>query len=219
MTFNQDLVVEKAIHNALKTQAYSHIPFTVATAYYVDFDDYVRPGGSAGFKENYTGRPSYAVLKLHGSLNWVYPVRSADDAKNALRVPSSRLFCIDDPTIRLRIRLESGTRAQDTLPLVVPPIYEKSGVIREKLRPVWSAAREAIQRADRIVVFGYSFPEADVAARNMLRSAFHANQKVEHVSIVDASPEVASQIGSWVGCPSFSFYRSVRVLQNSWLAT
>lgn len=219
VTFNQDLLIEKAIHEALGTTSYAHIPFNLESAYHVEFDGFVDPKTTANFRRNLVaGRPSYAVLKLHGSLNWVDTVRSVEDARTVLRDPTGKLYCLDDPTIRLQVKIDSGSRTQHTLPFIVPPIYEKSGVLRDKLRPVWAAAREAIRRADEILIFGYSFPQADIAARNTLRAAFHENKKADSVTIIDPANLVAAGIASWVDCRSYSVYRSVRAFVESWRA-
>jgi len=59
------------------------------------------------------------------------------------------------------------------------------------------------------VVFGYSCPDADQAARNMIKHAFHLNTKIDHLHIIDPSPAASGRLGSLLRAPVVTRYTSV----------
>ena len=171
VTFNQDLLIEKSIAAAVSTQRYSSIPWSFPECYAVTFDSQVvYTGPSKPFLS--TGLFSVPVLKLHGSLNWVYAVRSGADPKNSIRTPTGQLLCLNDQQVPLgRVtyrRPQQNARTTDILSLIVPPIYEKASRYQQVLRPAWDRARSEIESADELVVFGYSFPDADYSTTSSL---------------------------------------------------
>ena len=103
------------------------------------------------------------VLKLHGSLNWVYSARSATDRKNAIRNPGKRPILYSNLEVPASMRFAERERSLPLLPLIVPPIFEKTPRYRQQLWPVWDAAERQLVTAERLIVFGYSFPDADLA--------------------------------------------------------
>ena len=93
--------------------------------------------------------------------------------------------------------------------VVVPPIYEKSSLTRDILQPVWSQARDALRDADVLVVFGYSCPDADQAARNKIKNAFHRNAKIDHVHVIDPSPAASGRLAVLLRAPVVAQYATV----------
>ena len=55
------------------------------------------------------------------------------------------------------------------------------------LADIWVNARQALQEADEIVVFGYSCPEQDMESENLIRGSLLKNDKLERVSVIDPS--------------------------------
>jgi hypothetical protein len=213
VTFNQDLVIEKAIDAAKRTQKYRHLEWDIQTTCEIKFGGlrhWTEEGASQPFASDEEPHPgSIKVLKLHGSLNWVYRVRSARDARNSLRRPLRRLQLLDEQTVVDRAVDASGQRRTPLLPFVVPPVYEKSTHIRDVVQPAWIAARNALRSADEIVVFGYSCPAADQAARNMIKSSFHLNTKVDHLHVIDPSAATAARLGELLNAPVMTRYCTV----------
>lgn len=68
------------------------------------------------------------------------------------------------------------------MPLIVPPtkvkLYEEFGHI---IDPLWEAASNACVRAERVVIIGYSLPQTDERARQLLRSAAIAGNPEIHI--------------------------------------
>lgn len=209
VTFNQDLIIEKAIEAARATNRYSHIPWSLRDTYCVSFKDYLVVHGSPRFRST-SGASTIPVLKMHGSLNWTYNVRSGTDARNAIRSPSGPLHCINSANIATTLTTTGPKGRQiDMIPLVVPPIYEKASRYSKAVAPVWSRAAAEISNCDSLVIFGYSLPVADAWARTMLRAAVHANGKLTGVSVIDPSAGSALRIRDVAGVRALHHYVDV----------
>lgn len=205
ITFNQDLVIENAIEEAKLTTTYSQIPWDFQSCYELDFGSFLYSVNEAAFLSR--DEESLRVLKLHGSLNWFYKARSSEDAKNSIRAPHGKIHCLANRRILSGLRTQSGRKLVHLLPLVVPPIYEKGPLYRRQIGGLWTRARQALEQAEELVVFGYSFPDADYGARSLLRGAFHQNHALHAVSVIDLSPAVASRIAELLDVDAVHFYR------------
>ena len=179
VTFNQDLLIEKAIEYTKSTAKYRQLPWNIKLTYDIPFKKIV------GVKNNptpfnTTDASSIKVLKLHGSMNWVYQVRSGQDPKNSIRKPNTELTIVNDSKIWDRLTTTvSGpkrTRTLDLIPLIVPPIYEKSSYFKDTLSPVWDTTRKTLRETQELVIFGYSFPDADFASKSIIRNCLHHNK-------------------------------------------
>ena len=136
--------------------------------------------------------------KLHGSLNWIFRLRS--------RLPTARqltglsqppeLFLTPRREIASRLRYTSGRRGRgrttwQTWPLIIPPIYSKGSLI-QVVQPAWADARSALERADRVVFFGYSMPPADIEAEKLFQRAINANDELDAVDVINPDPGSAA---------------------------
>jgi hypothetical protein len=197
ITFNQDLVIEKALDDIAKTVSYT-LPWSILEAYGISFSGFLTMQvNSKPFVHDNTFKTApVRVLKLHGSTNWVYTVRSAKDARNCLRTPKNSPYCLNDQEIRPTVRLVGETKTQTTLPLIVPPIYEKVRHTTKMLKPIWNEARNALSTSDECIVFGYSFPDTDIAAYTMIRAAFHLNPNTPRIHVIDIDPHIAAKLSA-----------------------
>ena len=109
----------------------------------------------------------------------------------------------------------TGKKWTNLLPLVVPPIHEKAVYYRKALAPLWKAASKAMKHAEKLIVFGYSFPEADYAARSLFRRATFENKGLREVAIIDTDPKVIGKISELVKVDGTYFYRNVPALCRS----
>ena len=117
---------------------------------------------------SHRGRPT-RLLKMHGSINWQ---QSAGGIKLMQR-PYTR-------------------QNADRKFFIVPPVLSKENWIIEELQSVWSEAVDALQRADSIIIIGYSLPDADALSSAMLRtraqSTRHTKRR-ELRNLVIANPD------------------------------
>lgn len=107
------------------------------------------------------------ILKLHGSINWI------DDHSDTIRITSG----------------DGGFSEKVRLPLIVPPILDKMRHYADnRVRDIWFKAHSAMERADEIIVVGFSFPITDLSIRYMFQSVLHNNPTVR-VVIINRDPE------------------------------
>jgi NAD-dependent SIR2 family protein deacetylase len=69
-------------------------------------------------------------------------------------------------------------------PGIIPPIFGKAGEARH-IEYAWKEARNALKRANEIVIIGYSLPEADLEAFSLIRE----------ITTVDPKPKVTIVCG------------------------
>ena len=67
------------------------------------------------------------------------------------------------------------------------------------LKSVWDMASDAVDRAERVVLVGYSLPDADVLARQMLRRAFVGNSALDSVDCVNPDISLAMKLKNNLG--------------------
>jgi hypothetical protein len=160
--------------------------------------------------------PPFRLLKLHGSLNWVVRSLKQEPSKTTLFPPSTSkkdIFVYEDRVARDQITLEQETGGRKNWylwPLVVPPIYEKHRIMgRNIIQDTWSEAHSALADADHILIIGYSLPDADVNAIQMLRRAFSENNKLETIECINPDANVAGKLKERLGCRIIHLYHDV----------
>jgi NAD-dependent SIR2 family protein deacetylase len=134
---------------------------------------------------------SIALFKLHGSLNWLY-------------CPACRAIELTPMEKRIaKYRTAPGScvcRNCDgpSVPVIIPPTFFKAfGNLY--LREVWHKAERAVADADRIIFCGYSFPDADVHVRYLLKKAEKYEPKARQIFIVNEHEDKADAArgGEW----------------------
>ena len=159
-------------------------------------------------------RAPIRLLKLHGSLNWIIRTRRQDPELGTL-IPSLRarehLVFVHDARQAFHhdARFGGATRPWYVWPLIVPPIYDKQRLFGTALlSEVWDKARKSIEEAERLTLLGYSLPDADVFARQMLRRAFATNP-LQRVDCINPDPSVAAKLKAILGCRVVGMYDTV----------
>lgn len=122
-------------------------------------------------------RPSFRLLKLHGSTNWFYSGRTSSHGEPIYFVPPLRC---NDPSPEERRDHEFRTNAvADKYPFLVPPVYDKTALLtHETIRALWFDAGEAVKQARRLVCMGYSLPESDLTMRHFLRTTLRSGAEL-----------------------------------------
>ena len=145
-----------------------HIDNTISKLYDKDkmhlMLDYGVDFANFNFKESKWEKPigeTIKLYKIHGSLNWLYcPVCS-----------SLTLTPYEGGVMRILNNQEEATCLncnEHTIPIIVPPTYFKN-MSNVYLSSVWNKAETSLRKADLIVFCGYSFPEADIHIKYMLK--------------------------------------------------
>ncbi len=145
-------------------------------------DDALR---AAGLTPDYALDPGKSggplLLKLHGSLNWVHC--PACDQIAVLREPVAH-------QLTRAAGLACGRCGSRRLAgVVISPTWLKR-YSPGRLTRVFEQALEAVRRARRIVIIGYSLPPADVAVHHLLRRGLltRAHPEPPAVEVITRSP-------------------------------
>jgi len=130
-------------------------------------------------------KPTFRLLKLHGSIDW-WSVPGDDAGATLSREELRSTFgdhrALSEPDRR---QLLPGRE-----PFIVPPAATKSPYYRNPMtRELWRAAAEVLQAAPRIAVVGYSLPPADLVMSGMIGTAIRGRDvKFEVVNKDPAGP-------------------------------
>lgn len=126
------------------------------------------------------------LLKLHGSLNWQWCPKC------------DNIYIFDEPVGHRYNRVSCTSRCGGLRErLVVPPNPNKQAYL-ETIYGLWSKADRLLSEADRVVIIGYSVPEIDISAQELLKNAAIAAEDI-HIEIVNpdlgAIGDIASRLG------------------------
>ena len=191
VTFNHDIVIEKSLQETV-----SGARFRSEVLKKEELHELYRIEAAVdGFRGK--RRPllraclAYApILKLHGSLNWVRHVDDRRSWRSVLPAPEERIICVD----HRKIRTGPGAHGHDVVPVIVPPIMEKSQQYTKVLGPIWDEAEKLLRNATRVIVFGYSLPDADPKGRSLLRASLGTSTCLTEVVVINPDPAVVGKV-------------------------
>lgn len=200
VTFNQDLIVEKAMNALGKVN--NNIMWYPDNGYDMNFANVTSPSNSTMnlFDISNGKMTSVKILKMHGSLNWY--ARTTDKEKVPSKLASSlSIHCTRrvnlSPDMTYTSDLKIGRKTWYTWPIIVPPIFEKGSFIGKALSGVWNSCFEAIGNAKHIYVYGYSFPNSDQQSEVFFKRATISKAISRTVSVINtdfASAKRANEI-------------------------
>lgn len=149
---NYDINIDNAI-----ASLYHENEFPYMLDYGIDFSNF-------NIKDNNwlpPKMPKINLYKIHGSLNWLYcPICS-----------SITLTPYEGGVLRIieNIRQAKCLNCGElTVPIIVPPTYFKN-MSNFYLSTVWNKSEKALRDSDVLVLCGYSFPEADMHIKYLLK--------------------------------------------------
>jgi hypothetical protein len=198
VSFNYDLQAEKALMQIHREQRYVDSEQEVAAfPQYYGWEG-VLPVRGAGPDDLYipivaTNLPMLRLLKLHGSVNWFSLHRSAVPPTSVLFDPGRSVFVTNNRVVRSTFRYRDKKRSEHALPVIIPPVNHKSGIMPHVLYPVWQEAREALSQAELVVVFGYSCPPSDFEAASLLRRASIVRNHSSRLVVCDPNAGVVGR--------------------------
>lgn len=177
VTFNYDLLVEYAVQSRFVYDWAAR--YRVAPVHLINgIPPY--PPGPGRFAE----RPAetFDLIKLHGSLDtyWV-PGDASGATINRLEPEGTwgRPEPLDEQTRKTQLPGRS--------PFIIPPAAAKSAFYANPItRELWRSAAEALRKADRVALLGYSLPITDLVTSGMLGETL--NGRDVHIDIVNPSP-------------------------------
>ena len=154
------------------------------------------------------------LLKLHGSLNWVVRLNGKRPTAGLLsgtQTPDAHLLCrrqLRGSEAFVRKAPGRGRQRWNLWPLVVPPVYAKQA-LRGTMQEAWADASEAIECADRVVVYGYSLPSIDIESEKLFERALARNPGLGWIDVVNPAPESAGRFAGVAGRKPVRWYPSL----------
>lgn len=218
ITYNQDLQVEKTLCLMSKAQRWrgqADRIFSFPGCYELgerEVSSPTRQSNEELFEDVERVDGCIRVLKLHGSLNWYSTHTSKTPSQRAMFNPHRGLSITRRTVIPSDMTI-SGKRRTHALPIVVPPVTHKSAVLHSDLRGVWRKAEQSLERADELVIFGYSCPPLDFESANQLRRS----ERKSHakVSVIDPNGAIAARYIELLDPQSLNYFRSAKAYLTS----
>jgi hypothetical protein len=128
------------------------------------------------------------LLKLHGSLNWLYcPTCNVLDLYEGEKIAAQ---LIDAPHRGVCDRCQ-----ELRVPIIIPPTFFKV-MSNFYLQQIWKRAEEELKLASRIVFCGYSFPDADMHIKYLLKRA-EVNRMGEAPEVFVVNRPNEQSAGDW----------------------
>lgn len=170
-------------------------------------------GDDADWRDPLETNSKIRLLKLHGSLNWLYPRNATQVGLNidlhgaSTKDAPSVVFCLDDMHTDFwsdhplyewweRYSYEEDDYIFDLHALIVPPSITKAYRNFEPLiGHLWAhAAKALIASASEITFIGYSLRPEDLRSIWLFRKAAVERQRLERVYVVDPSEDVLERV-------------------------
>jgi hypothetical protein len=150
---NYDILIDNALTSFSADHPGANLDYAVEFTNFA-IGDWARPGPEA-----------VALYKLHGSLNWLYCAIC-----NTLTLTPNVKGVIDLITDSDTNRDRAICRVCGSImtPIIIPPTFYKD-MSRVFLSLIWNKAENALIKADHIIFCGYSFPDADMHIKYLLK--------------------------------------------------
>jgi hypothetical protein len=168
ITFNYDCLVDQALSSL-------GVPWTYGFHSYGPIANYSKGATALGMTTGLEANPpkesdSVGLYKIHGSVNWG---RKADEDG---RLGMTTIY-----------GSYSDLRASNDDVVLVPPSWQKT--LTGPVSLAWTQAVQALSKATRIVVIGFSMPPTDTHFRYLLAAGLKANASLRSVLFVDPAME------------------------------
>lgn len=192
LTFNYDLLVERAVTSLLPCSGFAggdevDIPKVILGPQVV----YPAPpasGTSSPSGASLLTEESFQLIKLHGSLDWYWA--QGDGATLSRSVDESSFGALTEPP---RADL-TGIRTLDRF--LIPPVLSKDSYYDISLAHVlWRTAHDKLLEASSVTLIGYSIPPGDRITSEMLRLIPEGTP----VDIVDIDPGDVDNVDTLAG--------------------
>jgi NAD-dependent SIR2 family protein deacetylase len=166
ISFNYDILIDNALvaqHNLIA------LDYCLEFTNFTQEQDWHRPNPDRGVR----------LLKLHGSLNWLY----CPTCRTVTLTPKEKGICrlVFDPQ---RCACSCGTM---TVPIIIPPSYFKV-LSNLYLQEVWNAAEKVLAESEIWAICGYSFPDADMHVKYLLKRIQVNSSKLRKVIVLNSHP-------------------------------
>jgi hypothetical protein len=208
ITFKYDLLAERTF-DAISEKKGAEV-FSFPGCYRLnDIARVPHINGYETFKNMNRNHQGVSILKLHGSLNWQSKHTSPLPKPSALFSPSRAMHVMNSPMIATSLSWKPKKRTVYMKPIIVPPVSGKRNMMHNSMYPLWKSAGKALEKADRIVVAGYSCPPLDIEARILLSESLRLN-KNKKLYVIDPNPQSAAKFIEICGVDHSTIYTSIK---------
>lgn len=178
ISFNWDLLVDNWLGRewVIPDKNYEAPKKSSGKQYYYNFAHYISDY-KALFWDSFDISPIndiptlHLFLKMHGSIDWKYC--NNQNCYLYKRVFPVREYLSEHYCRNCLEKLE---------PLIVPPVLNKEFKSFPFVRKLWNIAIERLQRASKVIVFGYSMPPTDFYTKWLF---FRTDKDLEELVIID----------------------------------
>jgi hypothetical protein len=206
MSFNYDLLIDRALRKRsdwFPNDGYGLTFFRLGR----------RSGQDVEWRQPLLTRSAVTLLKLHGSMNWLYPrdswetVLHADLRGRPKRDVPQHLFCLDEmsPSFESdhplyewweRYDFSFDDYTYDLHSVIIPPTIAKPYRSFEPLiGDLWAKAlKELLERTTELFLIGYSLRPDDTRSWWLFRKIASESHSLRRVIVVDPSDEVFNRV-------------------------
>ena len=132
-----------------------------------------------------TNRPK--LLKLHGSLNWMYCKKCKKSYNYVLQGKVTTDMVLNPDAKWLKC---PDCQNHQLEPIIIPPTINKHYKKWEIIKQIWKEAKNCLIKADEITIIGYSLPLTDFRAKWLFMEAVAEHkQPLKKLTIVDKYPD------------------------------
>ena len=198
ITFNWDLLLDQCFFGTSNTLPhYNNFLERIDESDGSEFIFRLHPGGGL-------------FLKLHGSLNWFQCTNRICSSAGKVIVQRDTKFCLACSlgTDRFTCR-RCGS---DSAPLIIPPVLRKTITQEETVRAAWGLAKAMLQRANVVVVIGFSAAPTDFYASWLLNTAVEDPMRLRETLLSRKSVIVANPLNDRAELGAEDFERRMRKL-------
>jgi len=140
------------------------------------------------------------ILKLHGSLDWLFRSNWITKRSQIDRTPDNKPITDDD--------IDLDEDFWETRPLVIAPVQYKDEIIFPSAQPPelvevlqfqWGRLIDAVSRTDELQIFGYRFPPNDSYGNRLLQEAVRRRAAAHRLRVLlylcdDECPKVKKRL-------------------------
>lgn len=203
--YNSKRLVDRcAVHLPKKQIAFISFNYDVALEYSLDscnisYDYCLNDGFS---------KSSVPVVKLHGSVNWskcescarigFVPIAEADLSSLQMDARTTTDYVHLKASSSLNKLPPCCGYEEFNDPLIVPPSYNKFEYFKI-VNQLWKTAVELFQRANQIVVIGYSLPPSDFFFRNLYALGMINNEWLKKFVVINPDEQILGRFEEMMG--------------------
>jgi hypothetical protein len=193
ISFNYDIIADNALMGI--TGSFPDYGCDIATRLYREhLESKQIDGGNGGLRE----RPR--LYKPHGSLNWMYcpacqrlDLGVTDSGRSTIKVLDQlyRELPMDKISLEHRYSCQGSPCADDKCKTSVRPVMITPTHLKDYRNPhigrIWYGAAQALRRAERVYIVGYSMPHDDVDVIYLLKRNL-SHLAPEQITVVEFDP-------------------------------